>query len=78
MGLRQRILRVVLPESGGDRKRNVLLGLARTPAEKARAGKIIDAMLERGELVMRGAKRGAVYGLPRRRKPGRINGRAPR
>ena len=67
MGLRQRILRVVAPESGGDRKRNVLVGLARTDGQRKRAGRIIEAMLERGELVMRGERRGAVYGLPRRR-----------
>ncbi len=68
MGLRQRILRVVAPESGGDRKRNVLVGLARTEGQRRKAGKIIDAMLAKGELVMRGDKRGAVYGLPRPRR----------
>lgn len=69
MGLRQRILRVVAPDNGGDRKRNVLLGLARTPAQRERANKIIDAMLDAGELVMRGERRGAVYGLPKVRRP---------
>lgn len=62
MGLRSRILKVVHPESGGDRSRNVLSGLAR-PGENFE--RIFNAMLRRRELVPRGTKRGTRYGLPR-------------
>lgn len=67
MGLRARILRVVEPESGGPRKRSVLEGLARSPKQRAQFRQIFAAMLERGELVMLGDRRGARYGLPRTR-----------
>lgn len=69
MGLRQKILRVVAEDSGGPRNRNVLRALART-YKVADFDKTFDAMLERGELVMYGDKRGARYGLPRSRPVG--------
>lgn len=66
MGLRLRILRVVAPENGGPRKRNVLEGLARG-YKIADFDATLKCMLERGELVMYGDRRGARYGLPRAR-----------
>lgn len=67
--LRRRILRVVAPESGGPRSRNVLQGLARTEPQRSAFGGLLEAMLEAGELAMYGDRKGARYGLPRR--PGR-------
>ena len=45
--------------------RSVLEGLARTKNEKARARDLIPLMVAAGQLVMRGDKKGAVYGLPK-------------
>jgi hypothetical protein len=69
MGLRQRILRVVAPASGGPRKRSVLEGLARTERQRRGFDQVLKGMLEARELVMYGDRKGARYGLPRR--PGR-------
>lgn len=65
MGLRARILRVVAPDSGGPRKRNVLEGLARGREDFRRT---FSLLLSRGELVMYGARKHARYGLPRARR----------
>lgn len=64
MGLRVRILKLVHPESGGPRPRRLLEMMARTALERRRAKAVIDAMIERGELVKYGDRRGARYGLP--------------
>lgn len=64
MGLRQKILRVVAPDGGGPRKRNVLEGLARG-YKVADFDRTLAQMLERGELVMYGERKGARYGLPK-------------
>lgn len=69
MGLRARWLKVVKPENGGPRTKNVLLALARTPRQKANAEEILKDMLGERALVMYGDKRGATYGLPRERRP---------
>ena len=66
MGLRARILRLVSLEYGGPRKRNVLEALARSDKQRRQFPQIFDQLIDRGELVMVGAKRGARYGLPRR------------
>jgi hypothetical protein len=82
MGLRARWLKVVRPENGGPRARTVLIGLARTPRDRARAEELLDAMLASGELAMHGSKRGATYGLPKARTSNRAarenGGRAER
>lgn len=65
MGLRARILKLVHPDGGGPRQRRLLEMMARTALERRRAPAVIDAMLENGELVMYGRKRGARYGLPK-------------
>lgn len=55
-----RVLKVVRPENGGPRKRTVLEGLV--------GEDVVVQMIERGQLVMHGKKRGATYGLPKGRK----------
>ena len=65
MGLRQRILRVV--EETGPRPKAVLRGLAMSGAQRINADRIIRRMLDAGALVMLGKKRGARYGVPKRR-----------
>lgn len=69
---RARILKVLadLPVQKGMLRglsRNVLEGLARTPEERKAARQLIDYMLALGEIVMLGERRGAVYGLPKKR-----------
>jgi hypothetical protein len=68
MGLRARILTAVHHEGGGPRPRRLLEAMARTELERRRASKIVDAMIEKGELEMYGERRGARYGLPRARR----------
>jgi hypothetical protein len=68
MGLRSRILKLVHPDNGGPRTRNVLEGSARTPVEIEGFERVLKTMLGRRELVMRGKKRGARYGLPKKPK----------
>lgn len=71
MGLRARILKITQPDNGGPRKLAVLLALARTPVQIHRARSIVQQMLNCGELVMYGDRRGATYGVPGYRKPRR-------
>lgn len=66
MGLRLRILRLVHPESGGPRPRRLLVAMARTMREKSRAELVVAQMIERGELVKYGDRKGTKYGLPGR------------
>lgn len=68
MGLRLRILRLVHPDGGGPRPRRLLELMARTDLERRRAVKVVDAMIEDGELVKYGDRRGARYGLPKERR----------
>jgi hypothetical protein len=68
MGLRSRILKLVHADNGGPRPKTVLEGLARTPVEIEGFERIFKAMLDGRELVMRGKKRGARYGLPKKPK----------
>jgi hypothetical protein len=65
MGLRQRILRVVHPEGGGPRTKNVLTGLARGSEDFKLT---FSRMLERREIVIYGDRRGARYGLPKAKR----------
>lgn len=69
---RSRILKALaqLPPQRGmapGLPRTVLEGLARTARDRAAASALIDYMLALGELVMFGGRRGATYGLPRKR-----------
>ena len=68
MGLRSRILRLVHPDNGGPRKRNVLEALARGKEDSRTTFK---RLLASGDLVMYGDHRGATYGQPGYRKPRR-------
>lgn len=68
MGLRSRILKLVHPDNGGPRTRAVLEGVPRTPVEIEGFERVFKTMLDRRQLVMRGKKRGARYGLPRKPK----------
>lgn len=67
MGLRQRILDVTGHDLG-PAKRTVLSGLARG---KDDFDKTFERMLERGEIVMYGDKKGARYGVPGWKRPRR-------
>ena len=65
MGLRAKILRIVHPEGGGPRPRRMLETLCLAAGNDA---KYIDKMIERGELVMYGRRKGARYGLPKEKR----------
>jgi hypothetical protein len=63
MNMREKILRLVHPEMGGPRSRRVLEAAA---SNGGRDGKtFIAGMIERGELLKYGDRKGARYGLPR-------------
>lgn len=55
-----RVLRLVRPENGGPRTKNVLEGLV--------GEGVIAMMIKDGMLVMHGKRRGATYGLPKGRR----------
>jgi hypothetical protein len=57
-----RILRVVQPANGGPRPRTVLDGLA---AKYGADGKLVDALIRKGDLVKYSDKRHARWGAPR-------------
>ena len=72
MSHRARILKVLasLPRNGKTPQslpRTVLEGLARTEQDRRAAPQLIDYMIALGELVMHGERRGATYGLPKKR-----------
>lgn len=58
------IRRVVAPEACGAVKRSILDACARRHGGD---DSTVDRMIDRGELVRYGDKRGARWGLPRRR-----------
>lgn len=64
MGLQATLKRVLRPENGGPRKRNILVGLARAKGYKADFDTVFKRMPAAGEIVMVGSKRGARYALP--------------
>jgi hypothetical protein len=57
--LGRRILRVLEPANGGPRKRTVLLGLA----DPKRVERVLRRLMDAGQVVMVGDKRGARYAL---------------
>lgn len=57
--LGRRILRLLEPECGGPRKKNVLLGLA----EPRRVERTLRRLMDAGLVVMVGDRKGARYGL---------------
>jgi len=57
--LGRRILRLLEPECGGPRRKNVLLGLA----DPKRVERTLRRLMDAGLVVMVGDKRGARYGL---------------
>lgn len=68
MLLRTRIMRAVSGDCGPASK-NVLRGIAQACGKVTEFDRTFRAMLAAGELVMRGTRRGAVYGAdhkPRR------------
>lgn len=67
MGLRARILKSV---SGvcGNASKAVLRGQARDERQRTAFPEVLRELLASGELVMYGDKRGAVYGLPRKKR----------
>lgn len=60
--LGRRILRVLEPESGGPRKKTVLLGLA----DPKRVERVLRRLMDAGLVVKVGDMKGARYGLKRR------------
>jgi hypothetical protein len=58
--LGRRILRLLSPESGGPRKRTVLIGVAGT---EKRLKPVLARLIKAGSVVLRGRKRGTVYAL---------------
>lgn len=60
-----KILRLVQPENGGPRKRNILEGMARHYGDGPH---LIDYLIAGGKLVARGGPRNRTYGLPATRK----------
>lgn len=67
MGLQATLLRVLRPENGGPRKRTVLEGLAKAKGYKADFDEVLERMIDAGEIVVTGEKRGTRYALPRAR-----------
>lgn len=67
MGIRARILRVTT-DGLGPRSRNVLEGLCRTQRQLQRFPLIFQQMLDSGELLKYGDRRGATYGPPKRKR----------
>lgn len=65
MSHRARIVKVLA--DGQPRARTVLEGLARTERDRKAAAALVDYLLALGVIVMRGERRGAVYGLPKGR-----------
>jgi hypothetical protein len=63
MGLRARILKVLSPECGGERSRNVLRGLA---GSETKLAPTLDRLITAGDVVYVRA-RGGRYRLPRKR-----------
>lgn len=63
MLLRTRLLRAVSGDCGPANK-NVLRGIARACGELPRFESTLRGLLDAGELVMYGARKGALYGLP--------------
>jgi hypothetical protein len=57
--LGRRILRVLEPECGGPRKKNVLLGMA----DPKRVERVLRRLMDAGLVVMIGDKKGARYAL---------------
>jgi hypothetical protein len=64
MGLRARILDVLLWENGGPRKRTVLKGMARTARERDCFKVMLRRMISRGDVVIVGTKKGSRYARP--------------
>jgi hypothetical protein len=64
VGLQATLKRVLRPENGGPRKRTVLEGLAKHYGYKADFDEVLKRMIDAGEIVMVGEKRGARYALP--------------
>lgn len=60
--LGRRILNLLKPENGGPRKRSVLEGLA---GSDPRLKPVLRRLLDAGQVVMLGDKRGARYALGR-------------
>lgn len=63
MSARAAILKLVHSDNGGPRSRRLLEAVASLRGKDGK--KFVDAMIERGELLKYGDKRGAKYGLPR-------------
>jgi hypothetical protein len=63
--LRARLLRIVSGD-GGPASKTVLRGIARHRGELDQFAGIFRAMLDAGELVMYGDRKGALYGTPDR------------
>lgn len=63
MSARTAVLKIVRPENGGPRARRLLEVVASLRGQDGK--KFIDGMIERGELLKYGDKKGARYGLPR-------------
>ena len=66
MKLRARLLRTVTGPCG-PANRNILRGIARAHGFAESFDETFRSMLESGELVMYGRRKGAVYGTPKRR-----------
>ena len=60
-----KLLRLVHPENGGPRKRNILEGMARHYGEDAY---LVDYLIAKGTLVPFGGPRNRTYGQPKKRK----------
>ena len=60
-----RLLRLVKPENGGPRKRNILDAIATKYGEGPH---LVDYLIGGGQLVKYGDRRAATWGLPRLRK----------
>jgi len=63
MSVRTKILKLVHTDNGGPRARRLLEAGASLGGEDGK--RFVDQMIERGELLKYGDKKGARYGLPR-------------
>jgi len=58
-----------LPDGCGPATKIALRGLCRSEKQRQAFPKVMREMLDSGELVIRGVRKGARYGLPKKRKP---------
>jgi len=70
VGLKARILRCVapLPDGPGPATKAVLRGLCRDDKQRAAFPAVLRELLGAGELLIYGERKGARYGLPRKRR----------